>query len=187
MRWKMAPNSLFAVLLRSPWWISLVLALAVAGASRALLGDALWLYGAAGGLPFVVIAAVAGWRQMQAPSAAQVEATLKAVQAMPWREFQAALERGYQRQGCAVERVEGAADLLVRQGGRGTLVCARRWKAGNHGIETLEALQAARIDRGVQASAYVALGPLSESARRFAAAHGVQVIDAQGLARLLRA
>ena len=34
---KMAPNSLFAILLRSPWWISVGIALVFALASKALL------------------------------------------------------------------------------------------------------------------------------------------------------
>ena len=39
MKFKMAPNSLFAILLRSPWWISLAIAAVFAGASRALLSE----------------------------------------------------------------------------------------------------------------------------------------------------
>jgi restriction system protein len=37
----MAKNSLFAVLLRSPWWISVVIALALGSLSFALLAYAL--------------------------------------------------------------------------------------------------------------------------------------------------
>lgn len=186
MKLKMAPNSLFAILLRSPWWISLAIAAVFAGASRALLSDAIWLYGAAAGFPFVVIAAMAAWQQWKAPSRAQVEATTQAVRSMAWREFQAALEQGFRRQGYTVERTEGAADLVLRREGRSTLIAARRWKAGNHGVEALEALHAARRDSGAQSCAYVALGTLSDAARRFARTHSVQVIDEDGLATLLR-
>ena len=186
MKLKMAPNSLFAILLRSPWWISLAIAAVFAGASRALLSDAYWLYGAAGGFPFLVIAAMAAWRQLRAPSAAQIEATVQAVRGMAWREFQAALEQGFRRQGYTVERIEGAADLLLRREGRSTLVAARRWKAGNHGVETLEALHAARRAQDAHACAYVALGTLSDAARRFARDHAVQLIDEDALAVLLR-
>ncbi|MEN9329226.1 MAG: hypothetical protein RLZZ484_414, partial [Pseudomonadota bacterium] len=37
MKWKMSDRSLFAVLLRSPWWVSFVLAAALALAASALL------------------------------------------------------------------------------------------------------------------------------------------------------
>ena len=40
MRLKMSENSLFAILLRSSWWISLLVALFVATLSRAVLPDA---------------------------------------------------------------------------------------------------------------------------------------------------
>ena len=62
---KMAPNSLFAILLRSPWWISVGIALGFALASKALLPGEYWLFGAMGGFPFTVIGAVdlAGLRE----------------------------------------------------------------------------------------------------------------------------
>ena len=37
MKFRMAPNSVFAVLLRSPWWVSLAIAAALALAAAALL------------------------------------------------------------------------------------------------------------------------------------------------------
>ena len=63
MRLKMARNSLFAVLLRSSWWISLAVALVVAAASRALLPTEYWVFGAMGSFPFVVIAGIALLKQ----------------------------------------------------------------------------------------------------------------------------
>ena len=71
---KMHQNSLFAILLRAPWWISLV----VAGFTGALSGMVLQkfgmhpLYAVFVASPFLVIACVAGWRQLRAPSAAKV-------------------------------------------------------------------------------------------------------------------
>ena len=70
MKFKMAEKSLFAILLRSPWWISFVLAGAVGLLARALLPAQYAGIGMMGGLPFVVIGCIALWRQAQAPSAA---------------------------------------------------------------------------------------------------------------------
>ena len=75
MRFQMAKNSLFAILLRSPWWASASLALAVALVAFALLPDNYRLAGALSGFPFLVIAALAAWRQRQLPSAARIEQT----------------------------------------------------------------------------------------------------------------
>ena len=59
MKLKMAPNSLFAVLLRSPWWASLGLAVALSLLLRALLPADYAVAGMLGTLPFALIAAIA--------------------------------------------------------------------------------------------------------------------------------
>ena len=59
----MAENSLFAILLRSPWWVSLGVALALALLMRLLLPKDYAVAGMLGALPFVVIAAIAAWKQ----------------------------------------------------------------------------------------------------------------------------
>ena len=69
MKFKMAPNSLFAVLLRKPWWVSLAVAAAFALVALALLPVDLKVVGALGALPFLGISVVALVRQWHAPSA----------------------------------------------------------------------------------------------------------------------
>ena len=99
---KMAPNSLFAILLRSPWWISLAIALLFGLASKAALPADYWVFGAMGGTPFLVIAVMALRRQWNAPSAKRVDAILTAVGTMAWRDFAAQLEQAWTRDGYAV-------------------------------------------------------------------------------------
>src|SRR6185295_1295474 len=104
MKLRMAENSLFAILLRSPWWASFAVAAAVFAASRLAVPA---LYAAFFSLPFIGIGCVAGWRQLRAPSAAALERSLARVSAMTWDEFAAALEGHYTRQGYAVTRIAG--------------------------------------------------------------------------------
>ena len=61
----MAKNSLFAVLLRSPWWVSAVIGLVLALLALALLPEQLRAVGAVSGLPFAVIGVMAARRQWQ--------------------------------------------------------------------------------------------------------------------------
>ncbi len=186
MKFKMAPNSLFAVLLRSPWWISMVLALLVGGGAYALLPAQYRVLGATGGLPFAVIGLVALWQQLRLPSAKRSDQILQAVGKMNWPQFSVLLEEGFVRQGYQVERVQGAADFaLSRQGGT-TLVAARRWKAARHGEESLQALQAAAQSQGAGKCLYVALGDLSANAQLFAKRHQVQLMQGPALAYLLQ-
>jgi restriction system protein len=186
MRLKMAQNSLFAVLLRSPWWISVGVAALFVLASRALLPQEYWLFGAMGGFPFLAIGVIALVRQWQRPSGRRVEATTQAVRAMSWREFSQALEEAYTRGGYTVRRIDGAADFAVTRAGRTGLVAAKRWKAARHGEEALAALHAQMRAQDASECSYIALGELSANAQRFARANGVQLVQEDALALLLR-
>lgn len=186
MKFKMAPNSVFAILLRSPWWISIVLGVLMMVSSRALLPDAYWLFGAMGGVPFLGVGGVALYRQLRAPSAKRAEAILQAVSAMGWRDFSAALEQAFTRDGFTVQRLDGAADLALVKDGRTTLVSARRWKAARQGEEALVALRGAMQARDASECICIALGELSANAQRYAKDHQVQLMQGGPLTLLLR-
>jgi restriction system protein len=186
MKFKMAPNSLFAVLLRSPWWISMVVALLVAAVAYALLPEQYRVLGAMGGFPFVVIGLIALWQQMRLPSARRSEEILQAVRAMSWPQFSALLEEGFASQGYRVERLQGVADFALSREGVTTLVAARRWKAARQGEEALQALRDAAQARGASNCLYVALGDLSAQAQGFAKHHQIQLMQGPALAFLLK-
>lgn len=185
MKFKLNERSLFAVLLRSPWWISLLIALLISLVARALLPPDYAVVVMLGTVPFVVIAALAGWRQWRAPGGAGLDAALERAAAMNWRDFAAWVQESYARQGYSVTRLEGgAADFrLVRQGQTRLLSC-RRWKAASHGVEALRALQAACEQEGAQ-GVYLSLAPVSEAAARQAQAAGLQLLHGQALAQEL--
>ena len=143
-RMKLPENSLFAILLRSRWWVSLLVALGAFALVRLFLNAGYAFFAA---LPFVVITVVALWRQLRVPSGARLDAAIDALRAMTWEEFARALEQGYQRQGYVVKRVEGAADFELEKAGRLSLVAAKRWKASSTGVEPLKELVAAQRDR----------------------------------------
>ena len=184
----MAPNSLFAVLLRSPWWYSLGIAVAFVGVVRLALPKEYFLFGAMGTLPFFVIGSMAAWRQFRAPSAKRVAATLEALQGMAWREFSAALEAAFMRDGYAVEKLNTpAADFILTKSSRRSLVSARRWKAASVGVETLRELHAAGEAREAQECVYATLGDMSDNARKFAEVNNIRMLQGQQLAVMLQA
>ena len=183
MKFQMSENSLFAVLLRSPWWISGCVAAAIFAALRLVLPD---LYAFFGALPFVVITAVAGWQQLRAPSAARVAELLGAIRAMTWDDFSDALENALRRDGYRVSRLEGAeADFELTRAGRISLLACRRWKVARTGIEPLRALDAARRASDAHECIYVAAGEFTENARAFAAENSIRLIQDAELAKLL--
>jgi len=185
MKLKMARNSLFAVLLRSPWWISIGIFLLFVAAAYAWLPAEYRVVGAMGGAPFAVIGVIAAWQQSRLPSAKRSQELLGAMSAMAWPQFSAMLEEGFARQGYTVERRQGAADFALSRAGRTTLVSARRWKAARHGEESLQTLHSAARS-GDADCIYVALGELSANAQSFARRNQVQLMQGPELASLLR-
>ena len=187
MKFKMHERSLFSLLLRSPWWISLLVAAAIALLVRLAVPEDYRMFGYTGTAPFVGIALIALYKQLQRPSAARVAAVLGRAQAMAWRDFSAALEIAFARDGYGVTRIDlPAADFEITKAGRVALVSAKRWKAASHGAGPLEELVALRRKRDAAETLYVSAGPLTENAQRYAVGESMRVINGADLAVLLR-
>ena len=183
MKFPVAKNSLFAVLLRSPWWISAAVAGGIFAAVRLVVPE---IYAFFGTLPFVVIACYAGWQQLRAPSASRVEDRLAALRALSWHDFSGLIEDAFRRDGYSVSRCGGgAADLELTKTWRVSLVACKRWKVARTGIEPLRELHAAMRARDAQECIYVAAGEISDNARAFALANGIRLVHGAELAKLL--
>ncbi len=182
MKWEMHENSLFAVLLRSPWWVSVLIALALAAGLRVFLPLEFALFGA---LPFAAIAGVALWRQLKRPGAKRIAATLERARGLSADAFRAELEEGFRRQGYSAKRGEGAADLVITQRGIVTLVGCRRWKAARTGVEPLREFEAATSEQSAHKRLYVAAGEVTDTARAFAAKKGIGLVQEEELVKLL--
>lgn len=191
MALKMAPNSLFAVLLRSPWWVSLSIAGVISLLSGAFMPEGYKLVGALSTLPFVVIGALAAKRQWRQPSEADVSATIESVRAMAWSAFEPVLASAFERQGHEIRRPTGprnapsVVDLQLERQGAVTVVHARRWKSARLGVEVLRALQDAREAMEADRALCVNLGEVTEAARDFAREQGIQIWGPQELAQAL--
>jgi restriction system protein len=183
MKFQMARNSLFAILLRSPWWISVAAATGIFAAARLVLPE---IYAFFVALPFAVIGAYALWQQRHAPSVAQVAGTIQALRAMSWNEFSVALEYAFRRDGYIVRRTPGAeADFELSKAGRISLVGAKRWKVARTGIEPLRELHAAGGARDAHECIYVFAGEITDNARAFAAGKNIRLVHDAELAKLL--
>ena len=186
MKLQMSKNSLFAILLRAPWWISAAIAVALGLLAWVLLPQAYRVVGAFSGFPFAVLAAMAAWRQRHEPSAAKVAQATEALGTMSWPAFADLLEQAFKRDGFALQRCSGGADFDLERKGRRMLVCARRWKTARTGLEPLRALQTERDKSDAPDALYISLGALSDGAQRFAAQHRIAVWQAAELAQQLR-
>jgi len=180
---KLNQNSLFAILLRSPWWASAAVAAGAFALTRFFLEAVYAVFAAA---PFVAIGLYVAWKELRAPGAGRIAKALERASALPREEFTAALEAGWRREGYEVSRAAGGpADLELRRGGRLTLVACRRWKAASTGAEPLRELHAAGRAREAQELLYVAAGEVTAQARAFAEANAIRVVQGAELAALV--
>lgn len=183
----MSDKSLFAVLLRSPWWISFAVAVAVGIAGYSLFPARFANVGAVSGLPFAVIGGIALWRQWGTSSQARIDATLQALAAMSGRDFTSALEAAYQRDGFVVSRLTvSGADLSISKAGRTALVQCKRWKAATHGVEPLRELNAAMTAQDANQGIYVAVNAWSDAARQYASKNSIRLLQGSELALLMK-
>jgi restriction system protein len=184
---RMAHNSLFAVLLRSPWWVSLLLALAVFAATQALLPAEYRVVGGMGCMPFVVIGVIAAWKQRGAVGPEELERLVAIAAKLPRETFVARLGDALASQGYAVQRGRDGADLLIERGGRLTVVGAARWKAARHGEDALQAVKAAMDRTEAAYGLYLALGEVSPQAQRIAKDNAIDIVQGARLGTLLKA
>ncbi len=183
MKFRISENSLYAVLMRSPWWVSLLVAAGVFALVRLILSDG---YAAFAISPFVLIAALAAWRQLRVPRGAALEKRLEALRALPWEALAPQLEQAWRREGYQVARFDGAgADYELSKAGRSTLVACKRWKASRTGVEPLRELAAATKGRGAAEGSYLTLGEVTDTARDFAAKNALNLLQGAELAKLL--
>ncbi|WP_300708110.1 restriction endonuclease [Limnohabitans sp.] len=186
MKLKMSEKSLFATLLRAPWWVSFVVMLAVALAAGALLPDAYKTAGMLGGFPFLVIGVMAAWRQRNALSNDRIEALTGQARAMAWREFAAVVETALRKQGFEVRPLSnGPADFEIEKNGRITLVSAKRWKAASVGAEPLRELLAAVESQEAFSCSCMSLGVFSPAAVALARQHPIQLLGSVEIAQLV--
>ncbi|EJO28135.1 restriction endonuclease family protein 2 [Achromobacter marplatensis] len=183
----MSQNSIFAVLLRSPWWMSAGVAVLLCVGGFAALPLDYAAMGVFAAVPFAVISIMAAYKQLRAPSGTRVQAVAETAAAMSWADFAATVEAGFKRDGCEVQRLQTpGADFALSKDGHVAIVSAKRWKAARVGVEPLRELQAAREKRGAREAIYIALGDVSDNAWAYAKAQGVSLMTAPELAKLLR-
>jgi restriction system protein len=183
MKLQMHKNSLFAILLRSPWWVSLVVAGALFAGLRLLIPP---LYAGFFALPFLAIGGYAAWKALRAPSAASIERKLEAARALDGKAFAAQLEASFRGEGFEVTRLEGEdADFLLERSGTRILVACKRWKAARTGIEPLRQLKAAARSKKVPDCIYVVAGEVTPVAVSFAAENGISIFSGMELAKRL--
>lgn len=183
----MNKNSIFAMLLRSPWWISAAIAVVIALIAAAVVPRQYVVYGIFTGMPFMVISVIALRRQWGKPSQARAAEILQTIRAMSWRDFSVEIENALKRDGFEVTRIDlPEADFSITSEGRTALVSCKRWKAASTGVEILRDLQKAREAKAAHDCFYITSGDFTQNAMQFAVDNKMRLVHGEGLAKLLR-
>lgn len=178
----MARQSLFGILSRQPWWVSLLAAMAAFAIAQLVFAPVAPFVA----LPFVAIAIYLAWRQLRSISPETVEARLAAVRALSWEEFAALVSDAYRRRGYEVEAArDGTFDFVLRQKGRISLVQCRRWKVNQVGVGPVRELYDALDKHDAYNGICIAAGTFSEAARQFAAGKPIALVQGADLAQLV--
>ena len=191
-------ETLFSMLLRSSWWVSIAIGAGVFALSSMLVP---LIFGLLGGrpnssqvvflatfaaLPFIGIACYTGWKALRAPSVRSVGDVLGRLRGMPTENFAAIIEEAYRRAGYSVSTVaDGAADLELRKNGRATVVSWKRWKVAQTGMGPLRDLYEAKRRRDAHEAFYIAAGEFSSKARQFAGEKNIHLVNDAELAQLV--
>ena len=175
------PRTLFSILLEQPWWISALVGVGLFGlAQLAFPPVALFV-----ALPFLLLAAYVGFRQMRTVSPGQVDERLQALRALSWDEFSAVITAAYQRQGYSVAAVQKAAyDFTLTKNTRVTLLQCRRWKVNQLGAGPLEELARAVASEDAHNGICIAAGNVSPNARAFVESKPLALVTGIALAAL---
>ena len=185
MKFKMSDKSLFAILLRSPWWYSFLIAAVLLLLARVFLPEAFRAVGMLSSIPFAILGVIAAWRQRDKPSPERVSMALDQLAQMPWKQFLPIMEQAFVQQGFTVSQLNSnAADLQLEKLGRVTLVSCKRWKAATLGVEVLRDLKAMQVSQEASYSACISLSLPTGVALKFAKENAIQLICQDELASL---
>lgn len=182
MAFRMNQNSLFAILLRSPWWYAVLIGIFVIAVSLAIAGGKFLLLGIFGAIPFLGIGAYAGHKQAQLPSQKRVLEVTSEARKMPAKQIAEKVADSYIQERYDSEVFNGgAAELVLTRGQHKLLLASKRFKAGNTGIAPLKELVAAGESAEATGYLYVALGDISDAAWDYAKQNNIEVIQASRL------
>ncbi|HEV7803827.1 MAG TPA: restriction endonuclease [Burkholderiales bacterium] len=179
----MAKETLFRILLRQPWWVTLLVALAMFGAAQAIFPPVAPFMA----LPFAGLAVYIAFRQWTGKSPVDADERLASLRGMSWEEFSALVADAYGRRGYGVTPAERPGyDFTLTKGGRITLLHCRRWRVNQVGVgpvrDLARAVQREEVSNGICISA----GTFSAPAQKLVATEPVTLLFGTELVELVR-
>jgi restriction system protein len=122
----------------------------------------------------------------------ETQTGLDSLRAMNWRQFEMLVGEAFRRQGYSVEETglggaDGGVDLILRKGGRTTLVQCKQWRSQRVDVKTVREMYGLLTHHGADAVKIVAIGDFTPDAQRFAQGKPLELIHGEALLALVRA
>ena len=175
-------TTLFHILSRQPWWVTLLVAVVAYGIAR-LIHEGVAPFVT---VPFVLLAIYILIQQLRSGPPVNVDETLQKVREMSWDEFSAILTEAYSRDGYTVVPADGNGyDFTLTKDGRSTLLQCRRWKSGQVGAGPVRDLAAAVDRKEAYNGICIAANAFSAPARELTKSEPITLVAGRELAQLV--
>jgi restriction system protein len=175
-------TTLFHILRRQPWWISVLVAFVLFWIAHAIFPPIAPFIA----VPFVVLAVYIAIVQWRRGVPGDVGARLAELRAMSWETFSAGVANAYRKRGYAVSPSQGAGyDFRLEKAGEVILVQCRRWKVNQVGAAPVRELALAVDRHDARRGICLAAGEFSAPARAVAAGEPVTLISGSDLVELI--
>jgi restriction system protein len=122
--------------------------------------------------------------------ASQRNAAAKVVNGLSWQQFEQLIGEAFRREGWRVKETggggaDGGVDLRLIKDGETHLVQCKHWRAWRVGVEVVRELYGVMVAEGAAGGFVVSSGRFTDEARAFAEGRNVQLVDGDGLKRML--
>lgn len=178
----MAQETLFRILSRQPWWVTLLVAAGLFWLTYAIFPPVAPFVA----LPFALLAiyiAVVQWRK---GSPSDVGTHLETLRAMSWEEFSALVAAAYRSRGYTVLPSEGRGyDFKLTRDGQTILLQCRRWKVNQVGAAPVRELAEAVATSDAYKGICLAAGEFSQPARKLTVDEPVSLVGGADLVELV--
>jgi restriction system protein len=178
----MAQQTLFTVLLRQPWWVTLLVAFVLFAVVHAIFPPIAPFMA----LPFAGLSVYIAYRQWRGNAGMDPGERLSMLRAMPWEEFSALMNDAYRRQGYSVAPAQGPGyDFKLTKDGRTFLLQCRRWKVNQVGVAPIRELVNAVARMEAYKGICISAGEFSEPARKLTSTEPVSLVSGIELVQLV--
>jgi restriction system protein len=192
------------LLLKSPWWVSVVLGLfAFAGLRwglRAWWGDNKVFQPfetvAANFAPFVALifgmmAGLSFWLGKRRERLVDQQTSLESLRAVSWKDFEFLVAEAYRRQGYEVDfslgkGADGGVDLVLHKAGHTSLVQCKQWKVFSVGVPVVREMFGIMTAEQADEVIIVTSGKFTTEAENFARGKSIQLLDGSRLLELVK-